>query len=139
MTNPQDIPTFTCSLPRFLNYLLGNTFERCEIEPEDAIILQAKDPSEQFLHIEFPPTGKPVCWRISSWRSNNLRIQQLKAKSEAERIELCKMKENAARIAKKMAAFMNLPYDVVYPIAYTKIAKTKNVTAAKNWDVNLDL
>lgn len=136
-------PKFTCSIPRFLKYLLGSIYEKTEIEPEDAVVLAALDSQEEYLHIEFPSEEnklqKPVCWRINFWRQDIFRKQQLRIKSEVERIERCKIQENAQRIAKKMSALMHLPYEICYPIAYTKIAKPKDIAAAKNWGIILDI
>lgn len=142
---PKTIDEITITQPfrKWLKLMLIDLgFEKREFDEEDAYLISMVDHKEQLVHVQFStkewPISKPVVWLIKYWLADVKRRQLLQEKCAAERLEANKRTENANKIAHKMSIFMGLPEDKIYAAAM-RIASKKDIQAAKNWGVELDL
>lgn len=141
MNEPKD-KTITLLLRKFLRYSYLNTFDKMYIDTDDAILFQAADKDESFIHVEFPSEENglqhPRLWNIRDWRTHHEEYVRKKKQYAADRLEANLLTENTDKVARAIARKFGLPIEYVQ-VAARKIASKKSIEAAAQFSVELDL
>jgi len=125
-------------LPDFLNLVLGPVVERVSVPNNIASLLEAADPHETLLHIEWPSdkTSKPQLWRATEWRTDYANVMYKRELAALQRHVEVLASEMRATLTKKLCAQLGLEPDMVMDMA-AKIVRSRLPAAASTFGLDI--
>jgi len=128
----------TIPFNRFINYLVNDEklgITSREVHENDALIIQAKDPSEMFCHVEFPSKSNdvftPRVWPIKKWRESEHKKFLFKEQAELEKHRVNTFHANVDSITAMLMRTTGLTKDLCAPMADKMMRKQSKETLEK--------